>query len=176
MMQAAPPPPPAPVWSAHSLMPQKKRSYVLQRDFKVLEREQKVTTLLGREAFRSELENILRGQLEGTGEPKRTRPLSPGAISPGRSDLAGHKSRHPSSAVTSMMGGGGGGEPIIPINDLRGADASKYTVAERDQRCKLAAVYRLVHMFGWSQLIYNHITVSHRRVARSHRFCRLKHA
>lgn len=53
-----------------------------------------------------------------------------------------------------------GGEPIIPINDLRGAAASKYTVAERDQRCKLASVYRLVQMFGWSQLIYNHITVS----------------
>ena len=112
------------------------------------------------EAFHSELENILRGQLEGTGELKKTMPQSPGAISPGRAEM-GHKSRHPSSKVASMMGGGIGGEPVIPINDLRGTDASKYTVAERDQRCKLASVYRLVHMFGWSQLIYNHITVSH---------------
>ena len=153
-------PPPIPAWmDAHSSKPTKTHSYVLQRDFKVLEREQKVTTLLGSEAFRSELENILRGQLEGTGEPKKTRPQSPGAMSPGRLEM-GHKSRHPSAKVTSVMGGGVGGEPIIPINDLRGTDASKYTVAERDQRCKLASVYRLVHMFGWSQLIYNHITVS----------------
>ena len=156
-MQAPPAPPPAPSWStlSSSIMP-KKKSYVLQRDFKVLEREQKVTTLLGKEAFRSELENILRGQLEGTGEPKRTKPQSPGAVSPGRADL-GHKSRLPAAA---MMVGGAGGEPVIPINDLRGTDASKYTVAEREMRCKLASVYRLVHMFGWSQLIYNHITVS----------------
>ena len=133
---------------------------MLQRDLKVLEREQKVTKLLNTEAFRSELENILQGQLEGTGEPKRTRPQSPGATSPGRSDV-GPKSRHPSAMVSTVVGGGGGGEPVIPINDLRGANASKYTVAERDQRCKLASVYRLVHMFGWSQLIYNHITVSY---------------
>ena len=26
-------------------------------------------------------------------------------------------------------------------------------------RCKLAALYRLVDLFGWSQSIYNHITV-----------------
>lgn len=159
-MQAPPLPPPAPSsWTIHSLMPQKKRSYTLQRDYKVLEREQRVTTLLGSDAFRSELENILRSQLEGTGQPRRTRPQSPSALSPGRSaDNPQKSTRHPAS--TTMMVGGGGGEPVIPINDLRGSDASKYTVAERDQRCKLASVYRLVHMFGWSQLIYNHITVS----------------
>ena len=154
-MQTAPAPPPVPTWGIHRSNTPKKRSYGLQRDFRLLEREQKVTTLLNSEAFRSELENILRGQLEGTGEPRRTRPQSPGAVSPGRTDF-GHKVRHPSSAVTGMVGG----EAIIPINDLRGVAASKYTVAERDQRCKLASVYRLVQMFGWSQLIYNHITVS----------------
>jgi hypothetical protein len=155
---------------AHSSSkPTKTHSYVLQRDFKVLEREQKVTTLLGSEAFRSELENILRGQLEGTGEPKKTRPQSPEAISPGRLEM-GHKSRHPSTVATSVMGGGVGGEPVIPINDLRGTAASKYTVAERDQRCKLASVYRLVHMFGWSQLIYNHISVSNSFTC-MHKFC-----
>lgn len=159
IMQTAPVPPPVPTWGIHCSNTPKKRSYGLQRDFRLLEREQKVTTLLNSESFRSELENLLKGQLEGTGEPRRTKPQSPGAISPGRTDFW-HKSRHPSSAATAMVGGGVGGEAIIPINDLRGAAASKYTVAERDQRCKLASVYRLVHMFGWSQLIYNHITVS----------------
>ncbi|XP_065919585.1 alpha-adducin-like isoform X1 [Dysidea avara] len=53
----------------------------------------------------------------------------------------------------------GGATNIIPINDLREVNASKYTEAERDLRCKLAALYRLVDRFGWGHIIYNHITV-----------------
>jgi hypothetical protein len=34
-----------------------------------------------------------------------------------------------------------------------------YAKGEKLLRCKLAAVYRLVDLFGWSQGIYNHITV-----------------
>ena len=39
---------------------------------------------------------------------------------------------------------------VIPINDLQGSLSSKYSVAERQGRCKLAALYRLVDLFGWS--------------------------
>jgi hypothetical protein len=35
-----------------------------------------------------------------------------------------------------------------------------YAKGEKLLRCKLAAVYRLVDLFGWSQGIYNHITVT----------------
>ena len=52
------------------------------------------------------------------------------------------------------------GGSIIPINDLRGAESLNYSKGEKVVRCKLAAMYRMADMFGWSQGIYSHITVS----------------
>jgi adducin len=34
-----------------------------------------------------------------------------------------------------------------------------YTKQEKFTRCKLAAIYRLIDMYGWTQGIYNHVTV-----------------
>jgi adducin len=56
-------------------------------------------------------------------------------------------------------GGGGGARCVIPINDIKGVDFPSYVKGEKIIRCKLAALYRLVDLFGWSQSIYNHITV-----------------
>ena len=48
----------------------------------------------------------------------------------------------------------------IPIDDLTDSDVPcTYTDSQIETRCKLAAVYRLVSLYGWSQVIYNHITV-----------------
>ena len=58
-----------------------------------------------------------------------------------------------------MRMAGGGGRCVLPINDLRGADMPGYGKGEKIVRCKLASLYRLVDIFGWSQSIYNHITV-----------------
>lgn len=49
---------------------------------------------------------------------------------------------------------------MIPINDIRGLEGMSYTKNEKLLRCKLAAAYRLVDMYGWTQSIYNHISVS----------------
>ncbi|XP_065828626.1 alpha-adducin-like isoform X2 [Oscarella lobularis] len=46
---------------------------------------------------------------------------------------------------------------VIPINDVEGL--SKYSAEEKADRCKLASFYRLVGLWGWDQLIYNHITL-----------------
>ena len=48
---------------------------------------------------------------------------------------------------------------MVPINDIRGLEGMGYTKAEKALRCKLAACYRLVDMYGLAQSIYNHITV-----------------
>lgn len=48
---------------------------------------------------------------------------------------------------------------VTPVNDLRGSDSISYEKGEKLLRCKLAAFYRLSDLFGWSELIYNHITV-----------------
>ena len=48
---------------------------------------------------------------------------------------------------------------VIPVDDIGDAVPSGYAPGEKDIRCKLASLYRLVDNFGWSQSIYNHITV-----------------
>ena len=48
---------------------------------------------------------------------------------------------------------------MIPINDIRGLEGMSYTKAEKALRCRLAACYRIVDMYGWTQSIYNHITL-----------------
>ena len=48
---------------------------------------------------------------------------------------------------------------IIPIDDIGNTDPPGYVKGEKEARCKLAALYRLIDHFGWSQSVYNHITV-----------------
>ena len=50
--------------------------------------------------------------------------------------------------------------PVIPISDVRGVNSSVYTKGERILRCKLASLYRLMDLNGWTSTIFNHITVS----------------
>lgn len=161
VLDAAPPsevPPPPPVDPPPSKVgrPQKRSTYGLQRDYRVLEREKKVTAVLENHGFRAELENILQGQLEG-----KTMPAPPTRPSPEQwlADL-----RHSALKPGTRQPVASGGEFRMPINDLSGTLASKYTMAEKETRCKLAAVYRLVDFFGWAQLIYNHITVRYNRI------------
>jgi len=45
---------------------------------------------------------------------------------------------------------------VTPINDLKNYNFENH---ESIMRCKLSALYRLVDLHGWSQSIYNHITV-----------------
>lgn len=131
-----------------------KRPYSLQRDFRLLEREQRVTKILGSHAFRTELEGILQGQLDGSRSPPKLR-----AIGRLQDNVM------PATAVEAAHRGGGsaglsGVSSVLPINDLRGARASRYILSERQLRCKLASLCRLVDWFGWSQLVENHVSVS----------------
>ena len=132
-----------------------KRAYTLQRDFCVLEREKRVSKILGSHAFRTELEGILRGQLDGSrSPPKPSRALS--SLQENVALAAGSQ--------TARIGGAGGGSSaassVIPINDLRGARSSRYVLSERQLRCKLASLCRLVDWFRWSHLVDNHVSVS----------------
>ncbi|KAI8427190.1 hypothetical protein MSG28_014793, partial [Choristoneura fumiferana] len=40
---------------------------------------------------------------------------------------------------------------VLPINDIRGIEGFGYEKGEKILRCKLAACYRLVDLFGWTQ-------------------------
>lgn len=57
------------------------------------------------------------------------------------------------------QGGSGSAPSILPISDIRTSDAINYSQGEKLIRCKLAALYRLVDMHGWSGL-HTHISVS----------------
>ena len=48
---------------------------------------------------------------------------------------------------------------VIPVNDLA-PGSKRYSQAEREARCNLAVLYRIVDNLGWSERIYNHISVS----------------
>ena len=132
------------------------RSYGLQRDIRVLEREQRVTKVLGSHAFRAELEGILQGQLDGSRSPPKLRALRnlQDNVMPAAAVEAAHRQ------TSAGLSGGRGESGVLPINDLRGVRASRYVLSERQLRCKLASLCRLVDWFGWSQLVYNHVSVS----------------
>ena len=130
-----------------------KRPYRIQRDVDSLKRDKPVSKILQSGHFKQELENILMGQLSGSGNREKaiksslksyqdnTVPVPPPYPSP---------SRHQQSAAWSG---------VIPIDDLRGINASKYSLSEKHIRCKLAACYRLIQLRGWDIGIYGHITV-----------------
>ena len=50
--------------------------------------------------------------------------------------------------------------PKYPIDDIGDRVIDGYAPGEKDLRCQLACLYRLVDHFGWTQSIFNHITVS----------------
>lgn len=55
------------------------------------------------------------------------------------------------------------GCPLLPINDIRGVDGLRYSPPERALRCKMAALCRLLDMYGWAatagQGQFTHATV-----------------
>jgi len=123
----------------------------IEQDMKEMERRKRVKQLIMEsQVFKDELERIIESQMNEGYLPSTlsalqqvTELISP---KPGGLNVFGHNT-------------------TIPINDIRGVDAFKYDKHEKQLRCKLASVYRLVDLYGWSQLIYNHITV---RVDQSH--------
>lgn len=132
-----------------------KKPYIISRDVQSLRQKKRVSQLLQTESFVTELEGILQSQLGGLEKPKLT-----------RSDASSGKIPTPPPLPPMAMSAGGqiqvGGHTmgVLPINDLRGGLSNKYPLMEKQLRCKLAATYRLVDMFGMSAGIYNHITVS----------------
>jgi len=109
----------------------------IEADCKEMERRKRVEAIMHSKLFREELERVVGDSLrEGGAE----------GISALMSDVMNIKSGNaPASCV-------------MPINDIRGIDAMAYAKGEKQLRCKLAAVYRLIDLYGWTQGIYNHVT------------------
>ncbi|XP_046446650.1 protein hu-li tai shao-like isoform X5 [Daphnia pulex] len=120
----------------------------IDADVRDMERRRRVEVMMGSRTFRDDLERIVDQQLREGGAAGLF------ALQQHISDLTGMGTHR------GLGGGGGGGARcVIPINDIKGVDFPSYVKGEKIIRCKLAALYRLVDLFGWSQSIYNHITV-----------------
>ncbi|CAF1190905.1 unnamed protein product [Rotaria sordida] len=118
-------------------------------DMRQMGQRQRVKTILNSKEFRDELEEIINDALK-----HGPHPASLIALQQISELLLPHTSRW--TTVSSLSRAGG--SVIVPINDIRGVDSQGYSKSERLLRCKLASLYRLVDLFGWSQGIYNHIT------------------
>ncbi|KAH9403883.1 Class II Aldolase and Adducin N-terminal domain [Tyrophagus putrescentiae] len=118
----------------------------IEQDMKEMDRRKRVDVILNSQVFREELERIIEGQLNDG-----YLPASLSALQQVTELLMPHSGRN-----TQMTRLGASGPPI---NDIRGIDGLKYAKGEKLLRCKLASVYRLVELYGWSMGIYNHITV-----------------
>ncbi|XP_022254584.1 protein hu-li tai shao-like isoform X4 [Limulus polyphemus] len=117
----------------------------IEQDMKEMERRKRVETIMNSQMFREELERIIDSQMnEGYGSSSLT------ALQQVSDLLLPHASRISSALRTSRC--------LLPINDIRGVDGLRYAKGEKILRCKLASVYRLVDLYGWSDSIYNHIT------------------
>nr|MBE5726033.1 hu li tai shao [Cucujiformia] len=85
--------------------------------------------------FREELERIIETQMsEGTGTNSLMQQIS---------DIMGVNKQAGNVYKNSSC--------VLPINDIRGVEAIGYDKGEKILRCKLAAVYRLIDLYGWNQ-------------------------
>ncbi|CAG0890263.1 unnamed protein product [Darwinula stevensoni] len=120
----------------------------IDADVREMERRKRVDLIMNSRAFRDELERIIEEQIKEGYTP---------------ASLVALQQLYDLSALPGRFGamstGRCGAGSIIPIADIRGIDCFSYAKGEKLLRCKLASVYRLVDLFGWSQGIYNHITL-----------------
>lgn len=61
-------------------------------------------------------------------------------------------------SVTTCFATGFG--TVTPVNDLHGNESPSYTKGEKQSRCRLASLYRLVDLFSWARFTSSYITVS----------------
>ena len=126
-----------------------RRPEEILRDVRGLKLRQRVSLVLGDEILREELEDTIKNStVNGVTRADTIRTFQDFLL--------------PSLQPSLVSKGGSSGSPsvVLPINDIRGDKSSEYGKSERSLRCKLAAVYRLVDIMGWSEAIFNHISVS----------------
>lgn len=130
-----------------------KRPFGIQLDVESLNRRRAVSQILSGGAFKDELESILKAQISGPQKRSVVLRKLQETVIPASALEASRQSATPLAPPLHHVG-----ELIIPINDLRGSNATKYTIPERQLRCKLASVCRLSDLFGWSSLVHNLVT------------------
>ncbi|XP_039635320.1 alpha-adducin isoform X19 [Perca fluviatilis] len=127
----------------------------LRQDFNMMEQRKRVSMILQSPAFCDELETMIQDQLKKGKTPTSLLALQQIAdfMTTSMPSMYPAAPQGGMAALNMSLG------MVTPVNDLRGSDSISYDKDEKLLRCKLAAFYRLADLFGWSELIYNHITV-----------------
>lgn len=106
-----------------------------------MERRKRVEAIMGSKLFREELERIVDTAREGGAS----------GILQQLSDIVGL----PTSRVGSVFKAS---NCMQPINDIRGIESMGYGKGEKILRCKMAATFRLLDLYGWTQGLGAQIT------------------
>lgn len=120
----------------------KTRPADIEADMREMERRKRVEGIMNSRLFREELERIVDSQMRDGGSSNILQQLS---------DIMGMPAARVGSVFKSS-------NCVVPINDIRGVEAMGYEKGEKILRCKLAAAFRLVDLYGWSQGINSLIT------------------
>lgn len=107
-----------------------------------MERRKRVEAIMESKLFREELERIVDSQIKEGGASGILQQLS---------DIVGV----PASRVGSVFKSS---NCVVPINDIRGIESMGYDKGEKILRCKLAATFRLLDLYGWTQGLGAQIT------------------
>ncbi|XP_063433892.1 gamma-adducin-like isoform X11 [Mytilus trossulus] len=127
---------------------QMRRPADVKEDVKQMQDRSRVSLVLNSEAFRKELEEIINEQISEGNDPTNLIALQQ------ITDLLNQNNKS-----SQQSGGFGRGlTSVIPIADIKGMETTKYTKQEKQLRCKVASLYRVVDLNGWSYGIYNHIS------------------
>jgi adducin len=110
----------------------KQRPADIEQDMREMDRRKRVNDIMSSKLFREELERIVDGQLKDGPSSVFLQQIS---------DMMGV----PAVKVGSYFRGA---TCVIPINDIRGMESMGYEKGEKILRCKLAATFRLLDMFG----------------------------
>ncbi|XP_017314397.1 adducin 3 (gamma) a isoform X1 [Ictalurus punctatus] len=119
----------------------------LRQDFNMMEQKKRVTHILQSPAFKDELEGLIQEQMNKGNNPTGLLALRQIADFFMASSIGGY----PTSPLSLGM--------VSPINDLFSAESGSMVKGEKQVRCKLASLYRLVDLFSWAHFSNAYITV-----------------
>uniref|UniRef100_A0A3B5LRS9 Adducin 3 n=1 Tax=Xiphophorus couchianus TaxID=32473 RepID=A0A3B5LRS9_9TELE len=126
----------------------------LRQDFNMMEQKKRVTQILQSPVFKDELEGLIQDQLTKGNNPSGLLALRQIA------DLVMASTVGGAGPLTSPISFG----MVPPVNDLYSIESPSFAKGEKQSRCKLATLYRLVDLFSWAQLI--NLSVSQVRVSK----------
>ncbi|XP_042605080.1 gamma-adducin-like isoform X2 [Cyprinus carpio] len=119
----------------------------LRQDFNMMEQKKRVTQILQSPAFRDELEGLIQEQMNKGNNPTGLLALQQIADFFMASSVAGFST----SPLSLGM--------VTPINDMFSMESSTVVKGEKQIRCKLASLYRLVDLFNWAHFTSCYVTV-----------------